>query len=169
MIDQLDDISRMGFNAVWLGPLHPVSMVPKSAEDHTKGRSGSLYAIVEAWHWRGDFFGTDDVEKQKELLKQYTAKAKSLGLTPMFDLVLKHMGRSNAEAPNHLLDGTDTYLRDSCKIDTTRWFASEVTQIAGQTWDDVVPFNYNDASLRQQIMQHLWKPYIDMHIKEAGI
>jgi len=154
MKKQLEDIAKMKFNAVWVGPLHTVGNHKKAS-----GEFGSIYAMANAWHWRDDFFKTPDVDKQKEMIQAYTAEAKRVGLIPMFDLVLKHMAKDSI-----LARGEDSYLRDHLHIDTRKWFKNEVTKIGSQVWDDVVPFNYDDPKICEEIIDYLWKPFIRMYI-----
>ncbi|MBV8939615.1 MAG: hypothetical protein JO089_07225 [Alphaproteobacteria bacterium] len=158
MTAQLGDIGDMGFNAVWVGPLHPVSQVPKKS-----GEQGSLYAITDPRSFREEFFGTADVEAQKQMVRKYTAEAKNRGLVPMFDLVLKHMGKGSSLERNE-----EPRLPDTENIDTSHWFKSETFRLNGQVWDDVTQLDYSKPEIRRQIIDHLWKPFVRMYIEELG-
>lgn len=186
LIDELPKIAELGYNAVWLAPVHPVSQFPKY-----NGKKESLYAAVDLNRWRSDFFGTENVQEQETLLKEYTRTAKSLGLRPMFDLVLNHMGRTSDAAPNHVECGTDQVLNDIIQDSTRYWFKRDHEK-EGQPlvvdgvftdkpdglkmpdgsvmdmWDDIAMFDYAKPEKRRQIIDHLWKPHIDKYIRELG-
>lgn len=190
MIDELPTVAKLGYNAVWMSPLHPVSQYPKYNK-----KKGSLYAAVDLNRWRSDFFGTDDVKEQEALLKEYTARAKYLGLAPMFDLVLNHMGRDSEQAPNLVERGEDHALNERIRISegdkaisTRDWFKRDaegnivvngvytdkedgVPQPDGgkkDMWDDIAMMDYDNEEKRRQIIAHLWNPHIDKYIGELG-
>ncbi len=178
MITELPEIAAMGYNAVMSPPLHPTSQFPKF-----NGKKGSLYAPVDYTCWRADFFGTGDVKQQVALLRQYTSRAKELGLVPMFDLVLAHMGRTSEAVPNLLECGDDWEKNRAINDDTRYWFKRDADHnlvIDGvQTdkpdgiwrngewvdlWDDIAQFNYENPQKRRQIIDHLWKPLVEKYM-----
>lgn len=167
----------LGFNAVWLNPLNAASnLIVKRLnvltyqEEEVKG---SLYAARDFSRLNTDLFTDFDEEiqadvndgnpahytpKEQSLLKKYTDTARENGLRPIFDLVLNHVA---LDSP--LVTGTCKYFQDK-GIDTTKWFKkNEIPR-----WDDIIPFNYEDPKIRQQILEQLWKPYIHKFIVNFG-
>ena len=120
----------------------------------------------------------------KKAVSLFTEKARSLGLTPMFDSAFSHIGR---DAP--MINGEDPYFKD--KVDTSRWFKHyQGGKLHGQpethgldengnfnefnedgtpnlkmVWDDVATFDYDNPEIRDEIIKYLWKPFIDAYVE----
>ncbi|MBS0288082.1 MAG: alpha-amylase [Proteobacteria bacterium] len=164
MTRDLERIAAMGFKQVWVNPfyascknnfLNPAKInCPYAMRDHTK---------VDA-----DFAGTfDDI-------KAYTAKAKDLGLVPLFDLVSLHVGIDHP-----FVNGDPELAKKG--IDTKRWFArhpngylkikgldEHYNPTSSNPYDDTAAFNYSDPKIREEIIEYFWKPFIDQNIRELG-
>ena len=81
----------------------------------------------------------------KKAIKKFTKEAKERGITPMFDLVLNHVAK-------------DSPLVDKCP----KWFAED------NYFPDTKRFRYEDPKVRDEVIEKVWKPYIDTYITEYG-
>lgn len=104
MTAQLPEIAAMGFNTVWVNPLHLTNRNPVPG----KSLVHSLYAMRDHKHFNPAIFVAGDgdplaLEADGDMaaarhgefvakLQAYTEAARSNGLAPMFDLVLNHVG-----------------------------------------------------------------------------
>lgn len=188
MTADLPRIRAMGFSHVWLNPLHEPTGVEKKKwpEGTPNGLKGSLYSMRDPYMINPDFSVVPEGEradmtreeiweKDKAALKRFTAKATELGMVPMFDLVLSHIA---PDSP--IVDGTHPQFRD---VDTKPWFArypngqpkrhgldQEGNILPGiqypdkEVWDDVVMLEYDDPKVRQEIIDHLWKPFVEEYL-----
>lgn len=189
MTDDLQRIRDMGFSHVWLNPLHLTTGVEKKdwPEGTPNGLKGSIYSMRDPFFFNPDFSvvkgeardGLSDeeiFEKDKAALKRFTAKARELSMVPMFDLVLSHIAPDSA-----IVDGTHPKFSH---VDTHPWveryengkpkrhgldqdgnILPEVKYPDKEVWDDVVMLQYNDPQIRQSIIDHLWKPFVEMYFE----
>lgn len=87
----------------------------------------------------------------KKALIAFTDKAKSLGITPIFDLVLNHVGRGSPLITKY-----------------PHWFTLD------DVFQDVARFNYRKANnednikITDEIIEKFWKPFIKKYIVEYG-
>ena len=168
MTGYLQQIKNMGFNVVWVNPFFKTSETPHVWRvDECKGESvihakRSLYAMSDP-----SLIYNDTVEPSSgnpsianttlaNQVKAYTQTAKAVGLIPIFDLVLNHV---SLDSP--LVKGEFSHFKDQ-DIDTKTWFRPDAR------WDDVKAFNYDDETIRNQIFEHLWKPFITKTIRDLG-
>ncbi|WP_322497496.1 alpha-amylase family protein [Candidatus Cyrtobacter comes] len=176
---QLEEVSKLGFDTVWTNPLYKTGEQYK--KNYTKGelaknalptnKKGSLYAMNASLDMNKseDFLNsdfTDGTEKtHTALLKEYTARAVELGITPIFDLVLKHVAIDSKlceEKPNWFDRHKTT---NEFKI---RGISEDGFATKDYPWDDVASFNYNDPEIRDEIIEQFWKPFIFKQIAVHG-
>ena len=180
MYDEHQRISELKFNAVWVNPLHlcstnKIERLDKDAPANLlESVKGSCYAITQHFQMRDPFVasassalnGDDYVFIDKNTtrqLKRYTESAKQNNLIPIFDIVLNH-----AAIDSPLVDSKNTLINGKT-VDTSRWFLphnlNDKDHLQG---DDIRTFNYDDQTIREEIFEHLWKPYINWMISGCG-
>ncbi|WP_367606862.1 alpha-amylase [Legionella sp. W05-934-2] len=161
MTAYLSELQRMGFNAVWVNPIQTPGRVEKLFKrDKTNGVraynevSGSLYAMAYP-----DMISPyvnplppntslhDKRDSDTHVMQQFTEEAQKNGLVPMFDLVLNHVA-------------VDSPLR----IQHPEWFEKE----PHGDFRDAIAFTYKDPSIRHQIIEQFWKPYIHKYMVTYG-
>jgi hypothetical protein len=135
MIAHLPKIKEYGFNFVWLNPIHPAT----KETYHGDARTQSFYAMVDYDHY-SEFLPDASDDK----IIEFTTAAKKLGLTPMFDLVLGHIGKGASIIGRH---PEFFKLNDS------------------SNYSDVVGFDYGTNDLFDQIFETFWRPFINKYIK----
>jgi glycosidase len=154
LIDHLQEIKRMGFNSVWINPFqrcreNDSSLFEKS--DKVSGikdknwMTGSIYAMTDESRI-ASFWSTNDKDTDVQQVQALTAEAKRLGLCMMFDLVLNHVA-SNAEIVQQ----------------HPEWFHAPKPPFI-----DAAEFNLEKESIRREIIENFWKPYIYKYIVEYG-
>ncbi|GAB5389584.1 MAG: hypothetical protein Alpg2KO_25520 [Alphaproteobacteria bacterium] len=84
----LTQVKRLGMNAIWLSPFHPVTKVEK--HKHGEVQTGSLYAMRDHFTFDPEF-SSGSTRADSRHLKAFTAKARQDGLTVMADLVFNHV------------------------------------------------------------------------------
>jgi hypothetical protein len=153
MCDDLPRIAALGFNVVWINPIQLTGdrLKPLNREETSWGK-GSLYAMAHDEQFNPDFFPEGNTAKQIELLKSYVQKAKELGLIPIFDLVLNHVGRGQNNQ-THLEQKFNKFLRSDNNNDR---------------WPDTAYFNYETAENREYLIKNLWEPLIRAYIETYG-
>lgn len=153
---QLPSIAAMGFNVVWVNPLQSTAKqkVARYFPENEKPSmvNGSIYAMFDPQKLNSDFFQ----ENPEVELATYTKTARDNGLMPIFDLVLNHLAIDSPLVSN------DAKLLSEYNIKTSEWFQKD------SRWDDVCQFKYDDPVIAEQIVTHLWKPYIKKYISEYG-
>ncbi len=173
MREDLHRIQDMGFNAVWLNPFLEVGKQfyqrPIEGEDGMHWVKDCLYAatydgykVTENGQQHYyilnlqnpmDRFSTKEIsdaiaanERTIEQIQAFTRDAYSLGLTPMFDLVL-----------NHIAIDSPLYRQKA-------WFLQDQPH---PIFDDVIGFMYEDhanSEINQRIFDEFWKDKIDFYI-----
>lgn len=83
----VEQAKSMGFNALWLSPLHVTSQVEKWK--HGRRQTGSLYAIRDHFSLDAEFGAGDGSDLAH--LKHFCAQARAAGIRPMADLVFNHV------------------------------------------------------------------------------
>jgi hypothetical protein len=83
--------------------------------------------------------------EKKNSLKQFTKRAKELGMRPIFDLVLNHVSSKSPLVEEHLGD---------------LWFKSK------SKFRDTKDFNYDGEGYEQIVS--FWKEFIDLYMDELG-
>lgn len=188
MTADLPRIKAMGFSHVWLNPLHETTSVEKKKwpEGTPNGLKGSLYSMRDPHAFNPDFStvtpeeratlsDAEIFEKDKAALKRFTTKARELGMIPMFDLVLSHLAPDSA-----ITTGTHPDFQNG---DTKNWFdrydngqpkrhgldqdgniLPSVQYPDKEVWDDVVMLEYDDPAIRKDIVERLWKPFMELYL-----
>ncbi|MFO3442687.1 alpha-amylase family protein [Legionella pneumophila serogroup 1] len=160
MINYLPVLKQMGFNALWINPMQmPGDINGFFKTDKNNGvKTGnevtrSLYAMSHPLLFNPQFSldsPEDPMETTQRLnseaLQLFTQNARNLGIVPMFDLVLNHVA-------------IDSPL---CQ-DKPHWFKG-----VHEDFKDVRGFNYDDESIRKEIITEFWQPYIKRYMIEYG-
>lgn len=160
MINYLPVLKQMGFNALWINPMQmPGNISNFFKTDKNNGVkignevTRSLYAMSHHLLFNPQFsLGSpeDSIETIQRLngeaLQLFTQNARNLGIVPMFDLVLNHVS-------------IDSPL---CE-DKPHWFKG-----VHEDFKDVRGFNYEDDSIRKEIITEFWQPYIKRYMIEYG-
>lgn len=168
MIGYLPKIAEMGFNAVWVNPLQLTGDISQEHPGHHHLVHGSLYAMADIDHFHPLVFPHMDVDEAEEKLRQWTTAAAKLGLRPIFDLVLNHIGANQTEL-TPLMSRLDT---------------SFISDAPHPRWPDIKTLNYYVALSKNKgintkfidldldkidmIFEQLWTPYITRYIRDYG-
>ncbi len=161
MTTDIPRIAAMGFNAVWVNPLHPTCAVP--VERRTKERvihlAGSLYAI-------SNFREISPHIGSEQSLCEYSAQLRQQGLIPVFDLVLRHVARDIDFATQGLSKqwfkpfNPEKEMNDTLDfvyakpVGKTRKLDQKFFDSADKTWPE--------------IFENFWIPYIDRFMRGYG-
>lgn len=165
MTQDLPRIASMGFNAVWVNPIQKTGEGAVNMSDRKTGVfcdtpvNGSLYGVQHydfldprflfgAESYPTDWSAEQLAEESKRRIRAFTKKAKDFGMVPLFDLVLNHIASDSPLCKEHEKDG---------------WFLP-----VNSTYPDVRPFNYKDPVIRRQIIDKLWRPYLEQYIIKYG-
>lgn len=154
MAEYLPTIAGMGFNVVWVNPFFKSTnngflAVDEGKGTHTEVRN-SLYEMYDpSLIWSidnprstGNPSGDEETkDKINAIVKNYTDRAKTNGLTPIFDLVLNH-----AAPDSPLVRGEFSHFQ-LLHINTARWFNDLGRWGKG--------FDYTSAEKREEIFEHL--------------
>ena len=156
MIDDLPRIAEMGFNAIWVNPLQ------RTGQFAFRGRgqdlSGSLYAMADDNELNADFFPTGMLNSDREvLLRRYVVAAKSYGLSPLFDLVLRHVSH----------DVWSAVTTGKIRRDFERRCNGYLTIPEKKRWKDVSAFRTDQSDINH-LMQHIFEPFIKKYIGVYG-
>ena len=153
MINDLPRIRQMGFNVVWLNPIQLSGGKKKVGPFNDKKEvHGSLYAMIDDEQFNPDFFpGIKDHAERVKVVQQFTSTARSLGLIPIFDLVINHVG-------------DDPGLKDKFK----KFLKPKEENPEENIWEDTIPFNYDDPNINVHIIREIWQPFITKYINTYG-
>ncbi|MBY0355861.1 MAG: glycogen/starch synthase, partial [Rickettsiales bacterium] len=150
-------------------------------------KKGSLYAMHSPFLLNGAFANDkQDASNQEEnvrAVRALTASIRSAKMAAMCDIAFSHM---SLDSP--LITQQKLTLPNGKVVDTTRWFKRYTEgALKGQpvmhgvdengkvllekndkskphvklVWPDIAMFNYDDPDVRHDIIEHLWKPYLD--------
>lgn len=139
---ELPRIKGMGFNWVYLNPVH------------YPGFSGSLYAVKDAYRLNDLFRAPDDRSDERQLA-DFFAEAGRHGLRVMLDLVVNHAAKDAVLADSHPdwfkreYDGT---LRSPRAVNP-----ADPTNIT--VWGDLAEFDYDRAESRDGLIRY-WAEWI---------
>jgi len=154
MTEQLPLIARMGFNVVWINPIHETGKYlhtlgpdPLGKGKHSACYKGSLYAMHSTDINKDFSIDKDNNNPQQDFdaLKRYTAKAKLFGITPIFDLVLNQVSVDAKICEEH----SDWFIK-------SKHFGS-----------GCLDFNYGNSKVKLAIIAY-WKGEIYKYIVEFG-
>jgi len=124
--DDLPRIRRLGFDIVYLTPLHPIGVAAR------KGPLGSPYAIR-------DYRAIDPALGGEPALSRFLERAHGLGLRVIIDVVFNHTSPDSVLAATHpdwFIQGPDGKL--GRKVDD---------------WSDVVDLDYSKPGLRAYLVE----------------
>lgn len=127
---ELPRIRDMGFDIVYLTPLHPIGALAR------KGPEGSPYAIR-------DYLAIDGQLGGEPALARFAEAAHALGLKLIIDVVYNHCAPDSAlvaEHPEWFIKGADG--KPSRKV---------------EDWSDVVDFDFKAPGLREYLIRALEK------------
>lgn len=124
--EQLDRLQKLGATILWLMPIQPNGQVKK------KGRLGSPYSIR-------DYYAIDPQFGSKGDLKRLIKEAHSRGQKVILDMVANHTAWDSV-----MMAHPEFYKHNA---------QGEI--IAPHDWDDVAALNYENAGLRQYMLDLL--------------
>jgi|GEM_PF-4795773 len=168
--DIAQDIPRikdLGFEGVWINPLFETSSVPSPQTQKSGSPYGPQSFRLDSTHTQGEQYS--DAESSAAV-RELTDLIRAEGMRVLADVVFLHVAHSHPLITND----RDQFL--SCSvlskipddIDTSRWFSSHTQNMGGDLWDDVIPFNFDDPEIKQQILEYYLKPYASKIVKEWG-
>ncbi len=136
VIDDLDRIKNLGFDVLYLLPVHPIGKVAR------KGIKGSPYAIMDYYGINEEYGTLKDFEKLVEEAHQREIKV-------MMDIVINHTSRDSVltkEHPDWFYHGADGS------------FANRVGD-----WSDITDLDYNNPNVCKYIedMLFYWAKKVD--------
>lgn len=165
---------------------------PLPFPDLSSERKSSAYAMFDPFKINPEFH-TSRVPSQDELVRgvrEFTKEVRKHGMVPMFDIALSHISSdSPLVTKKSLIVPSLTKSGEPTVVDTSAWverYDSNAGPLAGKpkmhgvgyspdkgthateeeclVWSDVALFNYNDPKVCEDIINKLWKPYIDYYV-----
>lgn len=133
----LDRLADMGIEILWFMPIYPIG------EENRKGTLGSYYAVK-------DYQAVSPEHGSMEDFKALVDAAHAKGMKVILDWVANHTAWDNAWVTQH----PDWYTKDS--------LGNMVPPVAD--WADVVDLNYDNADMREEMIQSL-----EFWLREADI
>lgn len=121
----LQRIQEMGFDYLYLMPIHPISNV------HRKGSLGSPYSI-------SDYYEIDEALGDRQDFEDLISKAHQLGLKVLMDMVFNHTGGDHG----YLETNPDFYWRNE---------QGELTFRIGD-WSDIVDLDFTNSALQKELI-----------------
>jgi len=148
--EQLDRIAGMGFDWVFVNPIH------------YPGFSGSLYAVKDYYRLNPAFVGDDD-RPHETIIGDFVAAADRVGLKVMLDLVINHTAKDCTLTESR----PDWYVRDARgRIRSPRAIdpddARKVT-----VWGDLAELDWHDRPAREAMLGHFTE--IACHYTRLGV
>ena len=136
-INALDHIQKMGFNSIYINPIH------------YPGYSGSLYSVKEYYRLNDMMFSSEDGTPEEQI-KLFLSKAKEKGIDVFMDLVINHTAFDSPLTKEH----KDWYILENGDIKKPgAWENGTFVE-----WGDLAQFNLEGSSDRD----NLWKYLQDM-------
>jgi len=186
MTEDLPRIQHMGFNNVWVNPLfEPCQSMEWSEREIARGldpvgasgesknlrsKPGSPYATRSfainkqfSNHKNEPIGEAERQEKDYDDIHAYTQKAASLGMTPMCDFIMRHVA-----VDNPLVKQKPHWFRHHPNGNFVFFGRNDKYHVVGQSWDDVLEFNYSDPKIRREIMEEYLKPMADLVVGRLG-
>ncbi len=185
MTTYLPDIAKMGYNAVWVNPLQAVGNLVHTHPNAVDTASGSLYAMADDVALNPTIFPVpnhinDPNEQQayrESQLKAWTSEARRLGMAPLFDLVLNHIGINEKD---------DAPLKQKLEFYGKANALCLLIPEKNERWPDIQGIDYYIKGTPEQkrglmcepkyldpekinlLFKVLWEPLITRYIKEYG-
>lgn len=135
MEDRLDEIRELGANVLWIMPVHPIGSV---------NSVGSPYCVK-------DFMAVNASYGTLADLRSLVDKAHSMDMKVILDWVANHTAWDNPWLTEH----PDWYTKDG---------AGNIISPAGMGWDDVADLNFDNKSLRTNMIEAM-----KFWVTDAGI
>ena len=131
---QLERISQMGIEIIWLMPIHPIS---KEKRKQSEDELGSYYAV-------GDFRAVNPNYGTMQDFEELVAKAHELGLKVLLDWVPNHTGWDHPWITEH----PDYYTQVDGEI------VDPINPDTGESWGwtDVADLNYENEEMRRAMI-----------------
>lgn len=133
----LDRLAELGVEILWFMPIYPIG------EENRKGSLGSYYAVK-------DYQAVNPEHGSMEDFKALVDAAHAKGMKVILDWVANHTAWDNAWVNEH----PDWYTKDS--------LGNMVPPVAD--WADVVDLNYDNAEMREEMIQSL-----EFWLREADV
>lgn len=173
MMSHLDAVAELGFKQVWINPFFEACQ----HNPVNPSKTGSPYAMRS--HLALDKERGFESDSQ---VKAYTKKCGDLGLSPLFDIVLNHVGIDHPFVENNRKAAPELFQSIPKEIDTSLWFKrfkeTDKLYIEGYSpdyrerhptaWDDIAVFDYDNEKVRAEIIQYFWKPFVKKMIAFYG-
>ena len=133
-IDKLSGVVKMGFDIIYLTPVHPVGQVAR------KGSLGSPYAIA-------DYMAVDSSLGGMEGFRNFLDAAHSLGLRVIMDIVFNHVSPDSVIAVQH-----------------PEWIYKDQDGLPGRKvpeWSDIVDLDFSSKNLMEYLFKVLefWRSF----------
>lgn len=135
--EHLDRLADLGVEILWFMPIYPIG------EENRKGTLGSYYAVK-------DYQAVNPEHGSMEDFKALVDAAHEKGMKVILDWVANHTAWDNAWVTDH----PDWYTKDS--------LGNMVPPVAD--WADVVDLNYDNAEMREAMIQSL-----EFWLREADV
>ncbi|MBT0586474.1 alpha-amylase [Alteromonas sp. SM 2104] len=127
--EKLHDIKAMGFDVIWLMPIHPIG------EEKRKGKLGSPYAVK-------DYFGVNPEFGTEQDFRDFVNRAHQLGLKVILDWVANHTAWDNPLRYSH----PHWYEKDhNGDFRPTPWW----------DWSDIIDLDYSQVGVREYMSEAL--------------
>ncbi len=143
---RLPEIADMGFNWVFLNPIH------------VTGGSGSLYAIKD-YYQLNPLFLAEAKDNQKKALKRFFTAAEKAGLAVMLDLVINHTGRDSILTEQH----PDWYVKDHNGQIRSPFAVDPNNPQHITVWGDLAEIDYSDRPARRELLAY-WNELIAYYL-----
>jgi len=184
MTDDLKRIKDMGFSSVWVNPLfEPCKTVDWITEEIRKveaergiaktkihSKAGSPYAVrsfsINEKISNYASSGLSEEDRQKADYKDvraYTDKCRELGLVPMTDIVMRHVS-----ADSDLVKKHPHWFKRHSNGNFVIFGRDENYKAQGQSWDDVLEFNFDDPIVMEEVLEDHIRPMCRILINEFG-
>ncbi len=180
----LPRIRNMGFTSVWVNPLfEPCQSIEWSEKEITRvlgegagedkklhSKAGSPYATRSftinpkiSAHASNGLNAEERKKADYEDIRSYTDTARAQGLTPLYDFVMRHVA-----VDNPLVEQKPHWFKRHANGNFVFFGRDENYRATGQSWDDVLEFNYNDPTVRHEIVTEYLKPMANIIIGQLG-
>ena len=136
LANDLDRIKAMGFNYLYMMPIHPISKINR------KGSLGSPYSI-------SDYYAIEESLGNLEDFKAVVDRAHQLGLGVIMDMVFNHTGGDHYYLKEH----PEYYNRDE---------AGNLVHRIGD-WSDIVDLDLSNQDLQEELIKVL-KYWADLKV-----
>jgi starch synthase (maltosyl-transferring) len=145
----LDRIAEMGFNWIFLNPIH------------LTGLSGSLYAVKDYYALNPLFQGKSKKSADK-LIGGFLQAADEFGISVMMDLVINHTGKDSVIADKH----PEWFVREPDGSLASPFALDPGDPSKKTVWGDLAEIDYSERPQRQEIVDYFIE--VVRHYMELG-